>query len=131
MTELTALDHLVLTVADVNATVRFYRDTLGMQVEEFVAAYGSIRLALKFGRQKINLHCVGAEFQPNAYRAIQGSADLCFISDGPLDDWQTKLSSQNVLIEAGPVARTGAMGAIMSIYIRDPDGNLIEISVYD
>jgi len=131
MPELTGLDHLVLTVADLKATARFYCDVLGMQLEEFEVSDGTKRLALKFGQQKINLHQAGAEFLPNARNATPGSADLCFVSQSPLGDWQAKLLGLNIQIEAGNVARSGAMGRITSIYLRDPDGNLIEISVYD
>ncbi|MEM9581591.1 MAG: VOC family protein [Pseudomonadota bacterium] len=124
----TALDHLVLTVADIDATCAFYRDVLGMGVEQFSPADGSTRTALRFGAQKINLHEAGAEFEPKAQRATAGSADLCFLSDQALSDWQTHLAAQSIAVIDGPVARTGATGPILSLYIRDPDGNLIEIS---
>jgi len=126
--KLNALDHLVLTVADIDATVRFYCDVLGMQAERFTPADGSVRWALKFGAQKINLHQVGQEFEPKAKRATAGSADLCFLSDEPLADWQTHLNDLGVKVIEGPVKRTGAQGPIISIYLRDPDGNLIEVS---
>ncbi|MFN3211104.1 MAG: VOC family protein [Roseovarius sp.] len=125
---LTSLDHLVLTVADIDATVAFYTVALGMQAEAFVPADGSRRWALKFGRQKINLHEAGAEFLPHAARPGPGTADLCFLSDVPLADWQVHLETQGVAVEQGPVPRTGATGPLKSIYLRDPDGNLIEIS---
>jgi len=127
--KINALDHLVLTVADIVVTLRFYEDVLGMQGESFDAADGTIRWALKFGAQKINLHLAGAEFDPKAVHPTPGSADLCFLTDTPLELWQTHLAGMDVAIEEGPVARTGATGAIMSLYIRDPDQNLIEISV--
>ena len=125
---LSSLDHLVLTVVNLSATVAFYRDVLGMTPEEFTPADGSPRWALKFGAQKINLHFSGAEFEPKAAVPMPGSADLCFLSDVPLDRWQAHLARRGVNIEQGPVRRTGAMGPILSLYMRDPDGNLIEIS---
>ena len=126
--KLDALDHLVLTVADIGATVAFYRDVLGMEAEVFHPPDGSTRTALKFGAQKINLHQQGAEFDPKALRPGPGTADLCFLSAVSLEDWQAHLAQQGTAVEDGPVARTGATGPLMSIYIRDPDGNLIEIS---
>lgn len=128
MPEIAALDHLVLTVADVEATVAFYTAVLGMGAEEFRPADGSRRMALTFGAQKINLHRAGAEFEPKAKVPRPGSADLCFLSQTPLADWQRHLAAQGVAVEEGPVPRTGATGPILSLYIRDPDGNLIEIS---
>jgi len=126
--KLSGLDHLVLTVADIAETVGFYQDVLGMESERFTPADGSDRWALKFGVQKINLHQVGVEFEPKAMRATAGSADLCFLSDVPVADWQLHLVKQGVKVIDGPVRRTGANGAILSIYLRDPDGNLLEIS---
>jgi len=126
--KLNALDHLVLTVVDIDATVRFYRDVMGMKAQRFTPADGTTRWALKFGAQKINLHQVGQEFEPKAKRATAGSADLCFLSDVPVADWQTHLADHGVKVIEGPVKRTGAQGLIMSIYMRDPDGNLIEVS---
>jgi catechol 2,3-dioxygenase-like lactoylglutathione lyase family enzyme len=126
---LSALDHLALTVADIKATSAFCQDVLGMQVESFIVADGTKRWALKFGVQKINLHQVGAEFDPKATRPTAGSADLCFLTATPLHDWIKHLTDHDVTIEEGPVARTGATRPIMSVYIRDPDQNLIEISV--
>lgn len=123
-----ALDHLVLTVADIAATVAFYEKTLGMAAERFEAADGSTRIALKFGRQKINLHQAGAEFAPHAERPMRGSADLCFLTAEQLADWQTHLETLGIAIEEGPVRRSGATGPILSLYLRDPDGNLVEIS---
>lgn len=125
---LTSLDHLVLTVADIDATVAFYTDALGMTAEAFSVADGSRRWALKFGTQKINLHKAGAEFEPKAAHPGPGTADLCFLSDVSLADWQAHLDVQGVTVEDGPVRRTGATGSLTSIYVRDPDGNLIEIS---
>jgi catechol 2,3-dioxygenase-like lactoylglutathione lyase family enzyme len=120
------LDHLVLTVADVDQTVEFYQRVLGMQPVTF----GDGRRALAFGSSKINLHQAGKEFKPKAARPTPGSADLCMISADPLADVCAHLATQAVAIEEGPVTRTGATGTIESVYIRDPDGNLIEISNY-
>lgn len=124
-----ALDHLVLTVADIPATVTFYERCLNMQATEFRTADGETRWALKFGRLKINLHQAGQEFEPKALHPTPGSADLCLLSDMPLADWVAHLTAQGVAIEEGPVARTGAMHPLISIYLRDPDQNLIEIAV--
>jgi len=128
---LTALDHLVLTVADLPATVAFYQ-ALGMRVEKFTptgqAKEQGERLALCFGVQKINLHQSGKEISPNAQNASTGTADLCFLSPTPLADWMIHLRQAGIDVLQGPVPRTGAMAPIMSIYLRDPDGNLIEIS---
>lgn len=126
---LSALDHFVLTVADIPTTVQFYENVLGMRPETFTTATGETRQALLFGRAKINLHQQGREFEPKAARPTPGSADLCFLTQSPLRDWERKLAAANVTIEEGPVPRTGAAGPLMSLYIRDPDQNLIEISV--
>lgn len=123
------LDHLVLTVADIAATVAFYETVLGMTAEQFTVANGSVRWAMKFGTQKINLHQAGAEFDPKSNRPTPGSSDLCFLTQTGLDVWTSYLSEMNIAIEEGPVARTGATGPITSLYLRDPDQNLIEISV--
>lgn len=123
---ITALDHLVLTVADIEATLRFYVDILGMRRVEF----GQGRLALAFGNQKINLHQQGREFEPKAKVPQPGSADLCFIATVSLVEVARRLEAAAIVIEAGPVARTGAVGPIMSLYVRDPDGNLVEICQY-
>ena len=123
----TSFDHIVLTVTDLKATVAFYTDIIGMTAESFHPADGTRRTALKFGVQKINLHVAGAEFEPKAKRASPGSADLCFLTDTPLSDWQRHLVTHGIEIELGPIKRTGANGPILSIYLRDPDGNLIEI----
>ncbi|MEM9798094.1 MAG: VOC family protein [Pseudomonadota bacterium] len=127
--QVTALDHLVLTVADPEASAAWYAAILGMVPETFRPADGTTRLALKFGQQKINLHRAGAEFRPHAAAPAPGTADLCFLTDTALTDWQAHLAGQDIPVEMGPVARTGATGPITSIYIRDLDGNLIEISV--
>ena len=118
-----SLDHLVLTIADIDATVAFY-ERLGMQGETF----GDGRRALRFGEQKINLHQAGSEFEPYALRPVPGSADLCFLVEGSLDDVARVLADANVPIELGPVERLGAVGSIESLYVRDPDGNLVELA---
>ncbi len=120
------LDHLVLTVADVQATCDFYQRVLGMEVVTF----GEGRKALAFGWQKINLHAAGREFEPKARQPTPGSADLCLVTGMPLAQAQAEIEACGVVIEEGPVPRTGARGQILSIYFRDPDGNLIEVSNY-
>jgi len=120
------LDHLVLTVASIDKSCDFYARVLGMHVSRF----GEGRTALKFGRQKINLHEVGKEFEPRAARATAGSGDLCLVSATPLDDVILHLNECGVTIIEGPIAKTGATGPIRSVYFRDPDGNLIEVSEY-
>lgn len=126
-----SLDHLVLTVTDIAATVAFYTDVLGMTADTFLGADGVRRHALKFGAQKINLHLKGHEFEPKAFAPAKGSADLCFLTDTNLKQWVRHLEQRGVAILKGPVARTGANGPITPIYIVDPDGKLIEISVSD
>ncbi|MFG1821059.1 VOC family protein [Microbispora bryophytorum] len=121
------LDHLVLTVADIPRTIDFYRDALGMEPVTFSGG----RHALVFGTSKINLHQAGREIRPHALRPVPGSADLCLITHSPLDQVAAHLTAAGVPIEEGPVPRTGALGPITSLYIRDPDHNLIEISTYD
>ncbi len=128
MPKLTALDHLVLTVADIGEAVAFYVGGLGMTEERFRAGDGSERVALRFGVQKINLHQAGAEFEPKARRATPGSGDLCFLTETPLTDWQAHFRKVGIEVIEGPVARMGATGPITSLYLRDPDGNLIEVS---
>lgn len=120
------LDHLVLTVRDLDATCAFYERVLGMQVTTF----SGDRRALLFGQQKINLHQAGHEFEPKAFQPTPGSGDLCFITTVPLAQVITHMQACGVAIEEGPVARAGAVGEIESIYLRDPDGNLIEIANY-
>ncbi|KFQ33380.1 Glyoxalase domain-containing protein 5, partial [Merops nubicus] len=120
------LDHLVLTVKSIEATVAFYSKVLGMEVVTFKGN----RKALRFGNQKFNLHEAGKEFEPKARCPVPGSADLCLITQVPLDQLLDHLKACGVTVEEGPVARTGAMGPITSIYFRDPDGNLIEVSGY-
>jgi catechol 2,3-dioxygenase-like lactoylglutathione lyase family enzyme len=118
------LDHLVLTVASIDKAIEFYTAVLGMEAVTF----GNGRRALQFGHSKINLHEVGKEFDPKALRPTPGSADLCLIVDDPIADVVTELTSAGVPIEEGPVERTGTTGPIISIYLRDPDQNLIELS---
>lgn len=118
------LDHLVLTVANIDASVAFYTSVLGMRELTF----GAGRRALAFGRQKINLHRAGAEFVPHARTPTPGSADLCFITSVPLEDAMNHVRNLRITVEEGPVERTGATGKLASFYIRDPDGNLVEIS---
>ncbi len=118
------LDHLVLTVRDLGATLAFYTEALGMEEVTF----GEGRKALAFGTQKINLHEAGREFEPKALHPKPGSADLCFLTTAPLSKVVVHLRNYGVEILEGPIERTGAQGPIESIYIRDPDGNLIEIA---
>lgn len=119
-----SLDHLVLTVTSIPATVRFYTEALGMRVETF----GQGRTALRFGDQKINLHEAGREFEPKADRPTPGSGDLCFLTAVPLAEVLAHLEALEVPVLEGPVRRTGASAPILSLYLRDPDGNLIEVS---
>jgi catechol 2,3-dioxygenase-like lactoylglutathione lyase family enzyme len=118
-----SLDHLVLTAADPDATVAFY-ERLGMSREQFDDG----RVALRFGDQKINLHRAGQPIQPHARRPTPGSADVCLLVEGTLDAVERELELAGVVFELGPVARTGALGPIRSLYLRDPDGNLVELS---
>ncbi|MEZ5834305.1 MAG: VOC family protein [Geminicoccaceae bacterium] len=119
-----SLDHLVLTVRDEAATRAFYCDGLGM----IWTTFGDNRHALAFGTQKINLHHVERTFEPKAERPTPGSADLCFLCDEPLEDVSRRMEGLGHRVIDGPVTRTGAIGPILSIYFRDPDGNLIEVS---
>ena len=148
MMKIESLDHLVLTVRDLQATVHFYSTILGMEEITFQPPSGGPpRTALRFGQQKINLHLAGAEFEPKALKPTPGSADLCFITKQPIEGgsnksgegdgdnssscWISHFAKHQIPIEEGPVKRTGANGPINSIYVRDPDKNLIEISNYD
>ena len=119
-----SIDHIVLTVTDIQETVRFYESVLGLRVDHF----GADRVALKFGAQKINLHQQGNEFEPKAERPTPGSVDLCFITSTRLEEAMEQVKERGGEIVAGPVSRTGATGPIISFYIRDPDRNLIEIA---
>jgi len=127
-----SLDHFVLTVKDLNATVDFYQEVLGMQLTSFAAATDPsiTRHALKFGTQKINLHISGKEFEPKAQNVQPGSGDLCFLVEDSVDDVLGRLKESGItILEGGRVVeRTGAQGKLRSVYIRDPDGNLIELS---
>ncbi|GAA5558800.1 VOC family protein [Acinetobacter seifertii] len=118
------LDHLVLTITSIENTCNFYQTVLGFEIITFKGD----RKALQFGNQKINLHQQGNEFEPKALQPTPGSADLCFISETPISEVVAHLNQLNIQIEEGPVERTGAMHPILSVYIRDPDQNLIEIS---
>lgn len=124
---ITNIDHIVMTVKDINVTVHFYESVLGM----VKVTFGKDRVALKFGNQKINLHEQGKEFEPNADQPIPGSVDLCFITDTKLEAAMEHVKSKGVQIIDGPVARTGATGSIISFYFRDPDNNLIEVANYE
>jgi len=119
-----AIDHLVLTVRDIEASCAFYAVVLGMEILTF----GTGRKALGFGQQKINLHLHGNEIEPKADSPTPGSADLCLLTSHPLADVMEHLRQCGVEVLEGPVARSGAAGPIVSLYIRDPDGNLIELS---
>jgi catechol 2,3-dioxygenase-like lactoylglutathione lyase family enzyme len=121
---ITALDHLVLTVRDPQSMIRFYVEGLGMELREFDQG----RKALHFGNQKIHLHLAGHEFEPKAARATPGSADLCFLTMRPIAEISGRLETLGFPIIEGPVPRTGATGPMLSIYTRDPDGNLIEVA---
>jgi catechol 2,3-dioxygenase-like lactoylglutathione lyase family enzyme len=118
------IDHFVLTCADVDATIAFYRRVLGMTAETFAGG----RRALSFGNQKINLHQKGAEFEPKARVATAGSGDFCLLSDVPVAEIAGHLAAEGIEVIEGPVAKTGAAGSLLSIYFRDPDGNLVEVS---
>ena len=120
-----SIDHFVLTVASIEATCEFYRRTLGFGVEVFGPEQ---RTALAFGSQKINLHEVGREFTPRARVATAGSGDFCLLTDTPVEGVAAHLLEVGVAVEEGPVRKTGATGPLMSVYFRDPDGNLVEVS---
>lgn len=122
--EISHLDHLVLTVSNIEQTVNFYTSVLGMKKEVF----GNNRVALVFGQQKINLHQAGHEFEPKSNYPVPGSADLCFINRTPLEEAMEEVRNNGIDIIEGPVKRTGATGPIQSFYIRDPDLNLVEIA---
>jgi catechol 2,3-dioxygenase-like lactoylglutathione lyase family enzyme len=120
---LRGLDHLVLTVRDADRTVAFYAALGATEVR-----FGEGRRALEIGSQKINLHVAGAEIAPHAAAPVPGSADICLLIDGALDDAVAALSAAGIRVELGPVPRTGATGPLRSVYVRDPDGNLVELS---
>jgi catechol 2,3-dioxygenase-like lactoylglutathione lyase family enzyme len=123
------VDHIVLTTRDKAACIRFYTAVLGMKLVRFATPDGE-RLSFNFGAQKINLHEWGREFAPRAHVAVPGSLDLCFIASIPLAEVVKRLEKANVAILEGPVPRTGAQGEMRSVYVRDPDLNLVEVSVY-
>jgi catechol 2,3-dioxygenase-like lactoylglutathione lyase family enzyme len=122
------IDHVVLTTRDLPACLKFYSEILGMKLEKFQTPTET-RMALKFGNQKINVHEWGREFTPRAHVAAPGTLDLCFIAAVPLEEVIKKLESSKVKIIEGPVMKTGATSKIRSVYVRDPDLNLVEISV--
>ena len=125
--EIVSIDHIVLTVNSIEATVRFYESVLGMTKEVF----GEGRVALRFGNQKINLHEFGNEFDPKADNPMPGTGDLCFVTRGSLEEAIEHVQREGISILEGPVKRTGAIGPIISFYFRDPDGNLVEVATYE
>lgn len=120
------IDHIVLTVQDIDRTIAFYERVLGMEPVTFAGG----RRALSFGRQKLNLHQAGREFEPKALNPAPGAIDLCFIASTALEEVIATLKSEGVAIIEGPVPKTGALGPMNSVYFRDPDGNLVEVSNY-
>lgn len=124
--ELTGIDHFVLTVADVETTCAFYSDVLGAEVVTF----GEGRTAIQFGDQKINLHPAGNEFDPKAARPTPGAGDFCVTTDTDIETVERELREAGVEIIEGPVERAGAVGTVTSVYVRDPDDNLVEIAAY-
>ncbi len=126
MLSINRIDHFVLTVASIERTCQFYSEVLGMTVDKFAEG----RIALRFGNQKINLHERGSEFEPKAQTPTPGSGDFCLITDTPMEEVVRHLESLGVELEDGPVPRTGATGVIQSVYFRDPDMNLLEVSNY-
>ena len=129
--DIKSIDHIVMQTVDVPETIKFYTEILGMTHSEFQPPTGGpVRQSLHFGAQKINLHEASAPFLPHARHPTAGSVDLCFITQQSIGDWQQHLAKCGIVIEYGPVRKTGANGPLLSIYIRDPDGNLIEISNY-
>ena len=126
---LTSIDHIVLTASDLDKTISFYCDVLGMTLENFTPFDGGEeRKSLKFGDQKINLHHAKLPYKPHANNPVSGAVDICFLSSTTLEEWQKIFSKKGVVIEDGSIQKTGATGPIMSLYVRDPDQNLIEIS---
>ena len=128
--KLEKIDHVVITVKDLNKTIDFYINILGMKLEKFLSSSNNnqIRYAVSFGSQKINIHEEIKPIKPNALNPFSGSMDICFISKNKINDWVHHLVKKGINIEIGPERKTGALGPILSIYIRDPDFNLIEIS---
>ena len=124
-----SIDHIVLTVKDMDKTIVFYRDVLGMTLHSFCPeGTREKRYSLNFGNQKINLHQSDSLYNPHADKPLPGTADICFLSLMSLDKWKSILIKNDIIVEEGPVQRTGATGNILSLYVRDPDMNLIEIS---
>ena len=128
--KLEKIDHVVITVKDLNTTIDFYTNVLGMKLEKFFTSSHDhqIRYAISFGSQKINIHEQKKPIKPNALNPTSGSMDICFISNNKINDWVHYLVKKGINIEIGPEKKTGALGPILSIYVRDPDFNLIEIS---
>ena len=123
------IDHVVITVTDVNKSIHFYSNILGMELQEFLSTTDNVkRKSLKFGTQKINLHEATKLFKPHAHNPLPGTMDICFLSEINVNDWIKIFDKFDIKIEDGPVIKTGANGTIKSIYVRDPDKNLIEIS---
>lgn len=120
------IDHIVITAFDLDRTIDFYSKVMGMEPITFAGG----RRGLSFGRQKINLHQSGREFEPKALKPTPGSIDLCFITETPLAEVVAHLKSHGIVVAQGPVEKTGALGPMMSVYFRDPDGNLVEVSNY-
>ena len=126
---LTSIDHIVLTASDMDQTISFYCDILGMELQTFTPSDGGQkRWSLKFGDHKINLHDEKLPYNPHAKNPISGAVDICFLSSTPIKTWKNIFSKYNIKIEDGPVRKTGASSPIISLYVRDPDLNLIEIS---
>ena len=126
---LKSIDHIVLTTQDTNKTIQFYCGVLGMTLDRFTpGGSNSERLAVCFGDQKINLHQVSSPYVPHAQNPVSGAVDICFLSDIPIEKWIEIFTQYSITVEEGPTAKTGATGPLCSIYVRDPDGNLIEIS---
>tara|TARA_B100000401_G_C52715840_1_gene676177 strand:+ start:204 stop:620 length:417 start_codon:yes stop_codon:yes gene_type:complete len=124
-----SIDHIVLTVENIDKTVKFYKDVLNMKLSFYTAKNDNTkRISFAFGNQKINIHSVGNKHKPHAKKPTSGSTDICFLSNTSVYDWIDYLIANEIKIEDGPVKRNGAEGEILSVYIRDPDGNLIEIS---
>ncbi len=123
------IDHVVITVSDMNKSIDFYSNILGMELHEFLSSTDNVkRKSLKFGKQKINLHEASKPFKPHAHNPFPGTMDICFLTQINIEHWIKTFNKFNINIEEGPVQKTGANGPIRSIYVRDPDKNLIEIS---
>ena len=123
------IDHVVITVTDIDKSIHFYSNVLGMELQEFLSTTDNVkRKSLKFGKQKINLHEATKPFKPHAHNPLPGTMDICFLSEINVNDWIKIFDKFDIKIDDGPVIKTGANGPIKSIYVRDPDKNLIEIS---